>query len=596
MFNNKFFSIIAHYQWKLVLVIILNIISLLFSILMLMLVEPFVKLIFQGNISDLSPINAKIISLISNFIDLSAPQNSLISIVLLVVFLFVLKNIFLFLTQWVLAPIRSDVIRNLRNEMYYKVLILPIAFFSGQKKGDVISRAVNDTQEIEFTVLNAFQMFITAVLTVAIYMLALFSMSARMTLFVLLVLPIAGLLISMLTRKLRRQSLESKNRFGTLFSHVEETIAGLRIIKGFNAQKHAENVFDKHNESFAQLQKKIYRRADLSSPMSEFLGVTVVMVILVFGGTIVLNNNAALSPALFITYIALFSQIVNPAKNIGTALSNYRRGLSALDRIYEVLDADEAIICDPKAVSIDTFEQNIEIKNVTFSYEETEVLKNIQLEIRKGEVVALVGPSGAGKSTLVDLLPRFYDVTAGEVLIDGINIKKYDIDHLRSLFSIVSQDIVLFNDTIFNNIAFGLKDVSEEAVIEAVRTANAYDFIQSLPEGLQTNIGDRGLSLSGGQRQRISIARAVLRNTPILILDEATSAMDTKSEKMVQNALDKVMQNRTTVVIAHRLSTIRNATKIVVMDAGEIVEMGTHEELIAAQGKYSKLVDINQYS
>ncbi len=595
MIDNKFISIISKYKWKILLIVFVNLISLLFSIMTMMLIEPLVKLVFVGNVEDLSVIGTKLMQFVALFVDVSAPKQSLVGIVLFVAALFFLKNTMLVLTQWLLAPVRSDVVRDLRNKMYYKVLLLPLAYFSGQKKGDVISRAVNDTQEIEFTVLSAFQMLITALVTVAIYLAALFTISYELTLFTLVLLPLAGLVISKISRKLRRQSLEAKDKLGIILSHVEETIAGLRIIKGFNAQRHAEAVFEKHNDSYAGLQKKIYRRADLSSPLSEVLGVTVVMVILIFGGMLVLKPGSTFSAPLFITYIALFSQIVNPAKNIGTAFSNYHRGVAALDRIYEVLDANEVIENAEHPVKIQSFENEIDIKDVSFAYGQTDVLKHINLQVRKGEMVALVGPSGAGKSTLVDLLPRFYDVTSGSVCVDGRDIREYDIDSLRALYSIVSQDIVLFNDTVFNNIAFGLKNVTLEQVETAAKTANAYDFIMSLPDGFQTNIGDRGLSLSGGQRQRISIARAVLRNTPILILDEATSAMDTESERLVQGALDQVMVGRTTIVIAHRLSTIRNASRIVVMDGGEIVEAGTHEELMQLGGKYKKLVEINQY-
>lgn len=595
MIDNKFISIISKYKWKILLIVFVNLISLLFSIMTMMLIEPLVKLVFVGNVADLSVIGTKLMQFVALFVDISAPKQSLVGIVLFVAALFFLKNAMLVLTQWLLAPVRSDVVRDLRNRMYYKVLLLPLAYFSGQKKGDVISRAVNDTQEIEFTVLSAFQMLITALVTVAIYLAALFTISYELTLFTLVLLPLAGLVISKISRKLRRQSLEAKDKLGIILSHVEETIAGLRIIKGFNAQRHAEAVFEKHNDSYAGLQKRIYRRADLSSPLSEVLGVTVVMVILIFGGMLVLKPGSTFSAPLFITYIALFSQIVNPAKNIGTAFSNYHRGVAALDRIYEVLDANEVIENTDHPVKIQSFENEIDIKDVSFAYGLTDVLKHITLQVKKGEMIALVGPSGAGKSTLVDLLPRFYDVTSGSICVDGYDIREYDIDSLRALYSIVSQDVVLFNDTVFNNIAFGLKNVTQEQVETAAKTANAYDFIMSLPDGFQTNIGDRGLSLSGGQRQRISIARAVLRNTPILILDEATSAMDTESERQVQEALDQMMVGRTTIVIAHRLSTVRNASRIVVMDGGEIVETGTHEELMQLGGKYKKLVEINQY-
>ena len=593
--QRKLIPLIKPYIGKLLLVVLINIAAVFFSILTFMLIEPFVKLIFTGESSGLSMIGAWLIRQVSRIMDISASSSSLLGMTLFVFVLFFFKNAFFFLAQVVLAPVKSDFVRKIRNKMYDKVLILPISFFSDQKKGDVISRAVNDTQEIEFTVLKALQQLLTDPITILFYLIALGFLHLKLTIFVLVLLPPTVFLIGRITKSLRGKSLEAKNKLGILLAHVEETILGLRIIKGFNAQEHANEVFATHNREFSHLQQRIHRRADLASPLSEFLGVTVVMIILVVGGMIVLNGNSNLSAALFITYIALFSQIINPAKNISTAISNYRRGISALDRIYEVLDAEEVIEQKPDAIAVSTLKNHIEFKDVSFAYRQVPVIQNINCTIPKGALVALVGQSGSGKSTLVDLLPRFYDVSSGEIMIDGVNIQDFIIDDLRSLFALVSQDIILFNDTIFNNIAFGKSETKKEQVIEAAKIANAYDFIMELPDGLETVIGDRGLSLSGGQRQRISIARAVLRNAEILILDEATSAMDTESEKLVQDALDKVMKNRTSIVIAHRLSTIQYADIIMVMEEGRIVEQGSHQELLALKGRYCQLVNI-QYA
>ncbi|HPE40934.1 MAG TPA: ABC transporter ATP-binding protein [Bacteroidales bacterium] len=593
--RTQILPLLKPYNAKLLAVSFFNLLSVSVAIITFLLIEPFVKLLFQGSANDVSLVSRYFMKLLSPFLDLNSIGNSIFLLSTLIILLFLFKNLFLAISLYLMAPIKSDMVRTLRDKIYYKILILPISYFTSGKRGDVISRAVNDTQEVEFTIMKSIQTFLTDPLTVAIYFTVLTIISPNLTLFVILLLPIAGLIISFLSRKLRRRTVKAKERLGLIFSHVEESISGLRIIKGFSAHQHTEKIFATLNNNFTTLQKKIYRRVDLASPISEFLGVTIVMIILVYGGLQVLHGTGKLNSGLFIVYIVLITQIINPAKNIATAFSNMKRGMAALDRINDLLQEDEVILERSTPIPIRTFENKIEFKNVSFSYTNKEVLTNINIEITKGEVIAIVGASGSGKSTLVDLMPRFYDVTKGEILIDGVNIEQYVIDDLRSIFAIVSQDIVLFNDTILQNITYGLESCELEDVVEAAKQANAYEFIMNLPKQFETTIGDRGLTLSGGQRQRISIARALLRKTQILIFDEATSALDSESENLVQEAIDRMMQDRTVFVIAHRLSTIQNAHRIIVLDKGEMVESGTHKELILQKGKYWEMCNINLF-
>jgi len=587
--------VFKRYPGKLALVFLLNLCSVVLTIFVFVMIEPFCKLLFRGSIDNLSPISDFILSLLKPLIDI---QNVNVSIVILLLFalaLYFLKNLFAYASQWVMASMRSDLLYKLRNDLYRKILILPIGYFSNQKRGDVVSRAVADTQEVQNTVLNSIRSFLTEPISVVLFVAFLFYINTRLSLYAILIFPVTFLIIGRISNVLKRDVRTSKKRLGSLLAHVEETIAGVRVVKGLNAQATSEDAFRKLNDQFTKSQTIIYRRADLASPLSEFLGVTIVMVILVIGGSMTFRSPELFPAELFITYIALFTQLITPLKNISTAIAGYKRGVAALDRINEIMDADEVIKQPNHPVAVSEFSDRISFNHVDFSYTNVPVLSDFNLVIEKGKMVALVGQSGSGKTTIMDLVERFYDPAGGAITLDGVDIRNYDIPSYRALFSLVSQDVVLFNDTLYNNITMGF-DASEEEVYEALRIANLEEFVATLPDGLQYALSDRGLNLSGGQRQRISIARAVLRNTPILLLDEATSAMDTRSERAVQKALDNVMKNRTVIVVAHRLSTIQHADTIVVLDNGKIVEQGKHEELLSMNGEYQKLVNIQQFN
>jgi len=509
-----------------------------------------------------------------------------------VVVMILLKNILFYFSKFVMVPVRNGVIRDMRNSIYQKIIELPFSYFSEERKGDIMSKMTNDLKEIEWTIMTSVEMLIRNPLTIIVYLITLIIMSPQLTIFVLILIPVSGLIIGTIGRSLKKTSRKAQDQMGTLLSKIEETLSGLRIIKAFTAEDFVFRNFFNHNETYNNTMNKVYRKNYLASPMSEFLGVLMITGIMYYGGSLVLSNQGSLSPEAFIGYIAVFSQIINPAKAFSTAIYNVQKGAASIDRINIILNAENTITEKEDAKSVSSFNQEIEFSDVSFAYEDTFVLKNINLKVKKGQTIALVGQSGSGKSTLVDLVPRFYDISEGEVKLDGINIKDLKINDLRNLMGNVNQDPILFNDTIRNNISFGTENVTEDTIIESAKIANAHDFIIQTEKGYDTNIGDSGTKLSGGQRQRLSIARAVLKNPPIMILDEATSSLDTESEKAVQEALDHLMQNRTSIVIAHRLSTIKNADLICVMHKGKIIERGTHNELIKLDGNYKKLYDL----
>ncbi|MTI23016.1 ABC transporter ATP-binding protein [Fulvivirga sp. RKSG066] len=525
----------------------------------------------------------------TSIIEQHGEKQALIFVCVIVLVSVLMTNIFRYLAAVISARIRLDVVKYLRMDVYNKVSHMHLGFFSTERKGDLISRITNDVQEVEASVLNSPKALLREPATIIFYFIALFIISYKLTFFTLLILPLAGGALGYIVKKLKRKAIQSQESLGRIVNILDETLGGMRIIKAFNARDYVESKVDEETDYYRKVNLSYSYRRELGSPVSEFLGVGIVTVILYVGGSLVLDAESSLSASEFIAYLAIFSQIISPAKAFSQGISGVQKGLASGNRIFKVVDAVPAIQNQPGAKPVGQFEEALEFDNVSFAYEKEAVLKNISLKVKKGNTVALVGPSGGGKSTLADLIPRFYDPTEGAIKIDGKSIKEYDIDSVRKLMGIVTQESILFNDTIFNNIAFGIDNPKEEDVINAAKIANAHDFILELEDGYQTNIGDRGLKLSGGQRQRVSIARAVMKNPPILILDEATSALDSESERLVQEALANLMKNRTSIVIAHRLSTIQHADEIVVIQNGEIIERGTHDELVAKEGMYKKL-------
>jgi ATP-binding cassette, subfamily B, bacterial MsbA len=512
----------------------------------------------------------------------------------LIVITVILKNAFGFLAQRVLTRMRVNIVRKLRNQLYAQFNHQSLQFYHTQRKGDLISTISNDVVEIENSVVSSVQTILRDPLQIIGTFVLLFFMSVKLTLFTLVFFPISGFLISTITRNLKRKANHSQGLLGRILNITEETLSGIRIIKGFNAETFMERKFAHENDDFAKTTKFILNQRELSSPVSEVMGVMVIIVIIIYGGSLILGGHSTLTAGGFMAYITLYYTIIAPAKNIASAVSYLQRGLAAGERVLRVIDYKNPIEDAAAAVPIDRFEKNVVYENVSFQYEQQSVLDQVNLTVKKGKVVALVGRSGAGKSTLVDLLPRFYDVSQGRVTVDGKDIRDLTMHSLRDLIGIVSQEAILFNDTVFNNIAFGKENASMEAVIDAAKVANAHEFIAQLEKGYETTIGDKGMKLSGGQRQRLTIARAIFKNPAILILDEATSALDTESERLVQDAINNLMKDRTSIVIAHRLSTIRHADEIIVLEKGKIVEQGSHQELISLQGIYKTLVDMQE--
>jgi len=605
----RFFRLLNYlvpYKWYVVQNVVYNILGAFFALFSFAMVLPFLRVLFNNQEVVTEPMDFQLSTeylmhtlnfYIGKIMSAHDASRALILVSSLVVIFSLLKNGFIFAANFMLAPIRAFLVRDIRNDIYRKVLKLPLSYYTEARKGDVIARISNDVQEIEVSILSSLQMLFRDPITIIIYMVFLFTISFKLTLFVLLILPTSGFIIGRIGKSLRRTSFRGQERLGELLALLEETLGGLRIVKAFNGEEQMEKRFFSTNHRFALLIRKVVRRRYLASPISEVMGTLALMVIMAFGGSLVLRESDAMGGESLIFFLIIFSQIITPSKTISTAWINIQKGLASVDRVDQLLLADDKIVEKPNAVVADGFKDSIEFRNVSFKYEKEYVLKDISFTIKKGQSIALVGKSGSGKSTMVDLLPRFMDTGEGEIYIDGVPVRNFSLKSLRSLMGMVSQQSILFNDTFRNNIAFGYSEGADlERIINAAKVANAHEFIMENEDAYEAGVGEGGSKLSGGQKQRISIARAVLANPPILILDEATSALDTESERLVQDAIIKLMQNRTSIVIAHRLSTIKHADLILVIDEGEIVERGTHKELISKEkGLYHKLHSMQMF-
>jgi ATP-binding cassette, subfamily B, bacterial MsbA len=596
---SRIFYYLKGYKSEIALYFVFIILSIIFSLASFGVLKPFFDLIFLGG-SEILAKPAKYETLehlrqwaVNRIHGYSKGEMLTLICILLIIAIF-LKNLFLYLSYYVLNPLKNRVVNTFRSDLYKKILRLPIGYFTEKRKGDLISRVTNDVTEVETSVVGTLEGWIRDPLTILITLAVLFYISPQLTTAILLCIPVVGFILGRISRALKKQSNEAAVKNGESLSVLDETLNGLRVIKAFNVESVLKKRFNSVNDELLIAKNKISRRRDLASPVSEFLGVVVFVGILWFGGRLILDNSINLDASTFFTYLAVFYNIITPVKTLSTSFSNMNKGSAAITRIEEVLKTPVTVDENVNGKILENFNDKIEFRNVRFAYDDAVILDTINLIVEKGKTVALVGSSGAGKSTLADLVPRFHDVTSGEVLIDGINIKDYSLKSVRSLMSIVTQEPILFNDTIANNIALGQQNASLEQVVNAAKIANAHDFIIQKEGQYKSNIGDRGSKLSGGERQRLTIARAVLKNPPILILDEATSSLDTESERLVQDAINNMMQNRTSIVIAHRLSTIRHADEIIVLQKGKIVERGNHESLIAQNGFYKRLVDMQE--
>lgn len=591
---SRLLQYLADYKGKITLYFISNLLGILFGVFSLGMLIPVLSILF-GNAKPVytGSLISRVSVFIYNFVQANGQMRALALVCVTVVIFTALKNLCLYMALYILNPLRNAVLRRLRNDLFTKTLSLPIGFFTEERKGDLISRMTNDINEVELSIMSVLEVFIREPLTILFYLTSMLILSPRLTVFLVLLLPVSGFIIGRISKSLRKSSNIAQEQLGKMLGILDETLAGMRVVKAFNAEKTQFSRFVKVNNILFRVRNRMAARKELASPLSETMGVIVVSFILWYGGNMVFSHSG-FTAEVFVTYIAFFTQIINPFKNLSSAFYNLQKGTAALDRIEHLLGAENTIKEAPDARAIKSFDQSIEFRNVQFAYGDRTILDGINLKIEKGKMIALVGASGAGKSTMVDLIPRFHDVTSGEILIDGLNIKECKIEDLRRLIGVVSQDPILFNDTIQNNITLGTGGASQEKIEEAARIAHADNFIREKAEGYNTIVGDRGAKLSGGERQRVTIARAVLKNPPILILDEATSSLDTESERIVQDAINKLMQNRTCVVIAHRLSTVQHADEIIVMEHGRIVERGTHIELLNKGGIYRRLVDMQQ--